>query len=606
MGNFRIETFGQRLATGTVPAVLQPDGTVRVRGVPIFSEVRPTDPAVIEGAREPRDRAWLEGALGRHQARAALGKRPIMTLRHFDDDPERVGTYEFTHLDQADVNPDEEPRWTLFGDKVYEDVAAFEKAKGYDARSPEISPDAPGELAALALLRDREPVGKYPNLLERLEKLEPALATAFAGESFRARCGVAPQRWKGATEVFASTEPLTSPYGVARRMLDGGTIDRPRYDALVGAIRAETFAVKPDHRESMVREAASLMAAGEDKYQAANAVAAHWHCTAAEAMDVVKAAMKLKDGGSYVLKPYDSDDFSAKLGEQFAGAGESNEATQPKEGEMPGPDATTEKKAPASLEERMEAMAAKCFEGMAKKFEAMFSKATSPKEEDEGTGEKAESEGTKAPDAERAKLDEAASARGPADLLPPAVSSARPGMAAIPEIFSTRLDTLEQANLGLKAKVDEFQREKAAVALVATAKRTLADLGHPRVTEAFEARLTRAAVTGGQKGVDALLDDLKLMAGMTERAPETYGAMAPGGALATAQQPADLKRAVETFGARPEKKALVLELFSAYQATPEHFRRNVPFFDVCRGRPDINDGHDGIMADRGGSVGRSA
>jgi hypothetical protein len=153
---------------GVAPAEVQADGTVRVRGLPFFSEVREADAGVRDGTRQPRDKAWLEEALRKHKARLALGEKAPMTLRHFHEDPERVGHYELTGLELVQVNPDEAPRWTLVGTKVYESREAFEKAKNHDMRSIEVSPDSPTELAALALLRDRMSYHRYPNVVERV------------------------------------------------------------------------------------------------------------------------------------------------------------------------------------------------------------------------------------------------------------------------------------------------------------------------------------------------------------------------------------------------------------------------------------------------------
>lgn len=290
------------------------------------------------------------------------------------------------------------------------------------------------------------------------------------------------------------------------------------------------------------------------------------------------------------------------------------------------PDATPEKKAP-SLEERMEAMAAKCFEGIAAKFESMFKGAV-----DKGTGTKSESNegsaekdtkaagGTEKPastgpdngDPSRAKKDEAAEARtgGVNDLLPPAVSQLRPGEvfsakgsnmpapslplpAGTPEAFSTRVAVLEQANLGLRASVEKMERREAAGAIVADAKKQLLDSGAAAVSEAFEAAAFSAAVEGGKAAVDRLVRDVKIGMGVQNRqgGPEIFQNW-PGSPVGSSGQPEDLKKAIETFGNQPESKRKVEALYGAWMAAGEHQRRAMgnDFFGVCQGRQDINEG----------------
>lgn len=489
------------LTPGVVSAVEQPDGSVVVDGLPFFSEVRETDPGVLDGTRQPRDRAWLEGALERHRQRAALGQFPIITLRHIFDGPQTVGHYQLTHIAPYVVNPDEEPRATIFGRKRYLSREAFEAAKDYEFRSAEVSPDKPEELGALALLKDKLPFFHYPNARERLT---PAVQEAFESalvEAFRSRMGEHAQAWRGPTEVYSA-----------------------------------------------------------------------------------------------------------------ARAAQTHQAT--KEGDMPA-DTTTEKKTP-SLEERMEAMAAKCFEGMAKKFEAMFEtafKKGSGDAEDKtakagGTEkpETAEAEGEK--DEKKEKKTEAAQATGgPNDQLPPAISSQRAGesFAAKPQVSTEAFAAMaakDQTILGLKATVEKMQRREAAGALVAKAKKTLSDMGVPAMTEAFEAATFNAAVEKGEAGVTALVESVKLAMGLTARAPEAFGAI--GGHVENgglAKDHPELHKALEAFGSRPEAKARIHELYSQFVQTPEHVRRSLlgSFEGIVRGDHLINPN---ALGPRGGLGGR--
>jgi len=232
--------FGVPLASGVVQAEKQPDGTVVVRGLPFFSEIRETDPAVKAGVREARGPEWLQRAFEKHHARLTLNQKPLLTLRHQFDQPEAVGTYRLTHMGRAAVNPGEEPRVTLFGDKVYESEDAFNKAKDYQFRSVEMSIETPDELSALALLKDKMPSFRYPNVRERLA---PQLVEAF--ESWASRFS-APQVWRGGVETFmgVSTAPLNyegarEPYAVARSMANKGEIAAKRVGEVGDAAKRE-------------------------------------------------------------------------------------------------------------------------------------------------------------------------------------------------------------------------------------------------------------------------------------------------------------------------------------------------------------------------------
>lgn len=507
------QVFGATLARGVVTAELQPDGTVRVKNVPLFAEIRPDDPGVKLGVREPRNKEWLEGATARTKARIAMGKPPIMTLRHIFDGPDRVGTYSPERVELAEVNPGEDPRWTVFGDKVYESVDSFRRARGYDARSIEISPEAPNEFGALALLRDKEPFHKFPHLLESL----PADARgAFEMEVFRAREGVLQQIWRSAPECF-EVAAARDPYAVAQSMLEKGQINKSKFDEVVAAI---------------------------------------------------------------------------KRGDHEAGT---------KEGDMPA--AETDKKdgskAP-SLEERMEACMNKLYEQMMAKFEEKFGKATGTEKKDGDKAESAPAETKKAGGSEEPKAPkpEAAQATGgPNDILPPAVSQAAPQKNAAVEAFSAKVALQETAILGLRAKVEEMEREKAAVAVVARAKKSLADMGVATVPEAFEQRLTVAAVKGGEPAVAEMLETVKATMGLQTRQPEAFGLLGQPSFGGAPGQPEDLKKAVEVFGQAPDVKARIVELYGEYRQMPEHFRRSASFMDICNGTPTINPS---ILSDRGG------
>lgn len=529
--------YGARLAGGTAQALLQADGTVVVEDVPIFSEIRESDPGVRDGARTPRDRAWLETAIGKTRSRIAMGKLPIMNLRHIFEDPERVGTYEPQRCELAEVNPDEPPRWTVFGRKVYESRDAFEKSKDHDFRSVEISPDQPDEFGALALLRAKEPYHKFPNLRERLAAAGPGVPEAFAAECFRSRAGAFPQLWRGRVETFAADvrtahecpmpmgeHAANDPYAIANAMLNKGQITKPQFDDVVSAIKRDSH--------------------------------------------------------------------------------------EGKEGSMPATEVKKDDKTP-SIEERMEAYFAKFEERLMKKFEERLAKVGGLKEDgskqteagkkdEAGTYEagekKAEGELMKQENKTAAQDEskETHGAKGPDALLPPAVAAARPGeqYAAAPGAVDPKL--VEEL-LGLRTYVRRKQAEEQVEQFAAEGEKALA-AGGVQVDEEVR-RTLRASATKGKQEVDGFVAGVLHYAKGAARAPEAFGAMAARPGALEGSDP-DLKKAMDTYGTRPETKAKIVELYQGWRDMGEGFRRSVgSFFDVCQGHPEINPA---ILGERGG------
>ena len=488
--------FGTRLAAGTAVAEVQPDGSVLVDNLPIFSEIRETDPGVAEGARIARGKDWLDRAVVKAAERASLGKHSIMTLRHYMDSPQRVGTWMPKRVDLAEVNPDEPPRWTVFGAKRYADINSFEVAKDYDFRSVEISPDAPDEFGALALLRDKEPFHKYPGLTERLA---PELREAFQAEAFRSRVGAEIQPWKGRVETFGAD----SPYAVANAMLKRGEITKAKFDDVVAAIK------RSEH-----------------------------------------AAYESKEG----VKPM----------------------------------ADEKDKAP-SIEEKMEAMVNRCFENFMKKFEERMG-GLAGGDKNPGDGDKTEKAEDKNP-AEEPKKPEANQTTGPNAMLPPAVSQQRPG-----EDHGARnghgatITEAEKVELfGLRAFVQKKQKEEEIESFAAAGEKALRD-GGVTVDDTLRA-LVREKSKEGKGSVEGTVAGILHFAKGASRQPEPFGAMSQFGGVAQPGMPEDLKKAIDTFGQRPEVKARIIELYSdGWRQMPEHFRRNISggFLEVCQGSPDIN------------------
>lgn len=592
---------------------VQPDGTIHVRDVPLFSEVRDDDAAAQDGTRKVRDRSWLETALQKHRERLALGHKPLMTLRHQHEDPRAVGWYLLERIEDAEVNPGD-VRATLFGTKVYRDRLAFEEARDYLARSVELSPDYPEEIGALALLRDREPFFKYPGLVE---KLPEASRAAFVVEAYRSRLGDAPQVWKGQTEMFSATSE--TPHSVAASLLEKGRISREAFDEIVTAIESFGSADQPraddgkwgggggSSKAADMREKAAAIRADTAKKNAdaAKEIADLKSKTAAAKATNAGLADKAKDLKA-AIKSTNADTKRIVADSERDDDYEAAEAT--KEGSMPAD--TEEKKAP-SIDERMEAMASKFFESLAKKFDAYLAaskgdadKAKSDskesdrksKEDDTAKESTAKAGGTEEPSGKKPESAEASRAPDPV----PAVSQARPGesFAAKGETF-TKDEKLEL--LGLRSWAKEQQQKERVESFAAAGEKALSDAG-VAVDAETRSEIRKAAVELGEQGVKHVVGTIARYAKSAARMPEAYGALATGvnGGPAPTAFDADVKKAVETFGQRPEVKARILDLAAGFRAEGETFVRSLgegEFFKTCQGTPSINPS---IMEARGG------
>ena len=462
-----------------VPAVPQPDGTVLVRDLPLFSVVYPDDPGVKEGTRAPRDRAWLEEAKRRHEVYVReLGFSPLLTQRHIFDGPRAVGTYRLGDIRPVQVNPDEPPRDTIFHDQVFASREDFEASKDYPFRSPEISPDDPKGFGAVALLRDKQPYGKYPNT-------KPELV-----EAYYARGGVpVAQLWAREVETFASA-------------------------VSAGALSYE-------------QKEASHMAA---------------------------------------------------------------------------PAAPAEKE--PSMDERMEAMVAKCFGAFESKMKGMFEGMLKGKSEDEDKeGEASEAADDETKDGsetmesepedkgEKKPKTETAAARGPDANLPPAVNGARAG-----ETFQSGMSKAERDELvALRNWVNKRKAQEDAETFAA---KGCADLraGGVDVDESFMAELKTEAFESGERGVkarvSAILNHQKRLA--STRSVETFQTYGVGLPSSGDEDP-ELKRAYEQFGQRPEAR---LAIQHAYREYHQGGNTRTPFSLLCAYDDRINPASRG--AARGG------
>lgn len=246
-----------------------------------------------------------------------------------------------------------------------------------------------------------------------------------------------------------------------------------------------------------------------------------------------------------------------------------------------------------SADERMEAMFSKFQEACMSKFAEMVDALHGKKHDEPDGDEKAEE--LKGPDV--AKKPEAASVSTPELSLPPAVSQAKPGesFAALEQMARTQGQKIVQ----LEAALSKASREREAEHFAAEAENTLAASGVP-VTESVRKFLRAEAFEGGKTSVARFVErEVTLHKERSALAPsfDAYGAL---GAHASAQgdgRPAELVTALETFGTSPQKKALVMELFSSWHAQDRLFKQVVPFHGVCHDDPVLNPAS---LGDRGG------
>jgi hypothetical protein len=232
-----------------------------------------------------------------------------------------------------------------------------------------------------------------------------------------------------------------------------------------------------------------------------------------------------------------------------------------------------------SLDERVEAMVAKCMEATAKHLETMMAKYTAKpdkeghEEPDGDEGGAMESEGEK-PEAMEEKDEkkepkpETAAARGPDAALPPAVSSARPG-----ETFQSALTKAERDELAsLRAWVDKRQKQENAETFASRGVAELKAAGID-VDESYHAELRTEAFESGERGVKARVSAIvghhkRLAAARPTEPFVPYGlaALSGGAGPRQAQDDPELKRAYDLFGARPEARLAIDQAYREYHA----------------------------------------
>jgi hypothetical protein len=521
------EVFGTRLASGTIFAQKKSDGTVVVENVPFFSEIRPEDAGVKLGIREPRDRAWLERALNKHHARRVLGETPAMNLRHIFDQPERVGSYELTHLALAEVNPDEEPRWTLMGRKVYENEQAFEKSKDHDFRSAEISPDQPDELAALALLRDKMPFHRYANTREQLGSpaVEAFEAWSGKGGSFQTWRG-GPESFMGVSGTATNYEGAREPYAVAKSMANKGEITQKRVGEVGDAIKRENH---ESQKEAPVAETKSPEKGTDYKAQFESMMAKTFEAMMAACHAAATKAMEAAGGAKSEVK---------------------------KEG---GTEEPEKAEAKGELDRQ---------EGLEKK--------QAEKAEHEHKGEH---QATAGPDAVPAITQAAGQRPITPETFEAAARAAKVGLLSQDEKLEL---------LGLRSYVKQKQHEEAVEQFALAGEQSLKS-ANVEVDAEIRSELRASAKELGKPGVDRAVATITRFAKNASRAPEAFGALAdarPGRAALDDQ----FKKAVETFGSNPGRKARLSEMFQEWQEMGEHARRSMggSFYELCEGMPEFN------------------
>lgn len=243
-----------------------------------------------------------------------------------------------------------------------------------------------------------------------------------------------------------------------------------------------------------------------------------------------------------------------------------------------------------TMEERLEALLAKHEESVMKKFESMIKDATGKKDDKGGEPEKSEAEKPEDKKDEKPKA-EAAQSAGPNGFLPPAVSQAKGG-----EAFAARLEAIERENLSLKAEVGKARREKEAESFAAAAEQTLVTAG-VAVTADMRADL-KADAFESKAAVDRTVARIVRYEKSRPQASahDLYGAALGGQVAGYPGMHPDKAKALEKFGARPETRDRVEELFAAWSMN-RHLQSELAFADLCAGDDLLNPA---IAGPRGG------
>jgi hypothetical protein len=138
-----------------------PEGTVRVKDVPIFGENARTS---FTAEALKYDAAWLKGAVKTDEK---LRSERYSAPMHFGHHTfaggavERAGHYELTGVRK--VKHLGHKKHVAFADLVFKSEAAFEKyRRDYPYRSVEISHERPGQINSLALLSSEAPFFQFP------------------------------------------------------------------------------------------------------------------------------------------------------------------------------------------------------------------------------------------------------------------------------------------------------------------------------------------------------------------------------------------------------------------------------------------------------------
>lgn len=268
---------------------------------------------------------------------------------------------------------------------------------------------------------------------------------------------------------------------------------------------------------------------------------------------------------------------------------------------MPAADPKDAAKAP-SMEDRMEALMAKCFEGMGKKFESMIGDALKKHGEPDGD-EKSEAEkpdDEKKDEKPKAEAAQATTpAAGPNAHLPPAVSQAKPGESFA--VLTDRIDRMEKENLLLKGELGKARREREAESFAVAAEAQLVAAG-VAVTADMRADL-RADAFESKQAVDRTVtrEIRNHKARPAGGSPDLYGAALGGAVSGFAGVHPDKAKALETYGATREGQIRVEELFASWAM--DRAAQKFSFASICRGDEVLNPA---INGPRGGFPSRPA
>jgi hypothetical protein len=159
-----VNTRTYELGGGKYTAVQNNDGsgTWNVLDVPIIGEI----PKGAKKNLQAIDKAWLEGAVAKHQARLKGDFRPPLHIEHHDAGVKTERAGEFIPQRVGKLKYNDRETYALFADLIRIPDHIFRRIEKGELPylSVEIEKWEAGEIASLALMDDDTPFFRFPNL----------------------------------------------------------------------------------------------------------------------------------------------------------------------------------------------------------------------------------------------------------------------------------------------------------------------------------------------------------------------------------------------------------------------------------------------------------